>query len=188
VRVFRLPVRIHSNYEELQMKIKDFRGLFETGLRYAYDGEHRLAKKGIPQMIESCSSMELRSALQQHLEETHNHAARLERIFGMIGAEPKTEDNDVIEEIINATDHVVSATEQRSPLRDAALIIGGNLVEHCEIAAYGSLLAVANHLGLREAATLLGQTLNEEKAAHAKLTQIGETSVNRQAAQELKAA
>ena len=171
------------------MKIKDFRGLFETGLRYAYDCEQKLVKKGIPKMIESSASTELRNALEQHLEETRNHAARLERIFGMIGAEPKTEDNDIIGEIIDATDNMVSATEERSPLRDAALIMGGNLVEHYEIAAYGSLVAVANHLGLREAAALLGQTLNEEKAADAKLTQIGETSVNRQAAaQELKAA
>jgi ferritin-like metal-binding protein YciE len=170
------------------MKIKDFRALFEIGLRYAYDCEQRLGKKGIPKMIESADSTELRNALQQHLQETSNHAARLERIFGMIGSEPKTEDNDIVGEIIDATDNLVSATEARSAVRDAALIIGGNLVEHYEIAAYGSLLAVANHLGLREAAALLGQTLNEEKAADAKLTEIGETSVNRQAAQELKAA
>jgi ferritin-like metal-binding protein YciE len=170
------------------MKINDFRGLFETGLRYAYDCEQRLVKKGIPRMIESSGSLELRKALEQHLQETRNHAARLERIFGMIGSEPKTEDNDIIGEIIDGTDKMVSATEEKSPLRDAALIIAGNLVEHYEIAAYGSLVAVANHLGLREAATLLGQTLNEEKAADAKLTQIGETSINRQAAQELKAA
>jgi ferritin-like metal-binding protein YciE len=170
------------------MKIKDFRGLFETGLRYAYDCEQRLLKKGIPKMIESSASPELRSALGQHLEETRSHAVRLERIFGMIGSEPKTEDNGIVGEILDATERMVSATEERSPLRDAALIIGGNLVEHYEIAAYGSLVAVANHLGLREAATLLGHTLHEEKAADAKLTQIGETSVNRQAAQELKAA
>jgi len=170
------------------MKIKDLQGLFETGLRYAYDCEQRLVKKGIPKMIEASSSTELRNALQHHLEETRNHATRVERIFGMIGSEPKTEDNDIIAEITHATDHLVSATEERSPVRDAALIIGGNLVEHYEIAAYGSLLAVANHLGLGEAATLLGQTLNEEKAADARLTQIGETSVNQQAAQELKAA
>jgi ferritin-like metal-binding protein YciE len=170
------------------MKIRDFQGLFETGLRYAYDSEQKLVKKGIPKMIEFSGSTELRNALEQHREETRNHAARLERIFGMIGSEPKTEDNDIISEIIDATDNIVSATEERSPVRDAALIIGGNLVEHYEIAAYGSLVAVANHLGLHEAATLLGQTLNEEKAADAKLTKIGETSVNRQAAQELKAA
>jgi ferritin-like metal-binding protein YciE len=170
------------------MKINDFRGLFETGLRYAYDCEQRLVKKGIPRMIESSGSLELRKALEQHLQETRNHAARLERIFGMIGSEPKTEDNDIIGEIIDGTDKMVSATEEKSPLRDAALIIAGNLVEHYEIAAYGSLVAVANHLGLREAATLLGQTLNEEKAADAKLTQIGETSINRQAALQLKAA
>lgn len=102
----------------------------------------------------------------------------------MIGSEPKTEDNEIISEITDATDNMVSATEEGSCLRDAALIIGGNLVEHYEIAAYGSLVALANHLGPPEAAILLGRTLNEEKA-DATLTQIGETLVNRQAAQEL---
>lgn len=170
------------------MKIKDFQGLFETGLRYAYDCEQKLVKKGIPKMIEASSSSELRSALEQHLQETKNHVTRLERIFGMIGAEPKTEDNDIIDEMMDSAENMVSATEKESPLRDAALIIGGNVVEHYEMAVYGSLESFARQLGLTEAAQNLQQTLNEEKAADAKLTQLGETSVNRKASQERKAA
>ena len=69
-----------------------------------------------------------------------------------------------------------------SPLRDAALIVNGNMVEHYEIALYGSLAAFARHLGLGEAATFLEQTLEEEKKANAKLTEIGESVLNPQAA------
>ncbi len=170
------------------MKIKDFRGLFETGLRYAYDCEQKLSKKGIPNMIEASTSTQLRSALEQHLEETRNHITRLERVFSLIGAEPKTEDNDVIDEMTSAAKDMVSATEDDSPLRDAVLIVAGNQVEHYEMAAYGSLVSFARQLGIREAADLLEQTLNEEKAADAKLTQIGETSVNPQATQMPRAA
>ncbi|HTS09380.1 MAG TPA: DUF892 family protein [Candidatus Eisenbacteria bacterium] len=170
------------------MKIKDFRGLFETGLRYAYDCEQKLTKKGIPSMIENSTSAQLRTALEQHLEETRNHVTRLERIFGLIGAEAKTEDNDIIDEMQDAAKDMVSATEDDSPLRDAALIVAGNQVEHYEMAMYGSLVSFARQLGLREAADLLQQTLNEEKAADAKLTQIGETSVNPQATQMPRAA
>jgi ferritin-like metal-binding protein YciE len=75
-----------------------------------------------------------------------------------------------------------------SYLRDAALIVGGNEVEHYEMAAYGSLVAFAQQLGYRDVATLLQQTLDEEKAADAKLTRIGETAVNPQASQARKAA
>jgi ferritin-like metal-binding protein YciE len=160
------------------MKIKDFRGLFETGLRYAYDCEQKLVKKGIPSMIEASTSTELRNALEQHLQETQNHVTRLERVFSLVGAEAKTEDNDIIDEMKDAADDMVSATEEGSPLRDAALIVAGNSVEHYEMAMYGSLVSFARQLGLSEVASVLEQTLNEEKAADAKLTQIGETSVN----------
>lgn len=170
------------------MKIKSFQDLFEMHLRYAYDCEQKLVKEGIPNMIEASSSTELRSALQQHLEETRTHVTRLERIFGMIGAEPKTEDNNVIEEIADAVDDMVSATEDGSVLRDAALIVGGNQVEHYEMAVYGSLVAFAQQLGLVDVATLLQQTLNDEKAADAKLTQIGEMAVNPRATQVRRAA
>jgi len=83
---------------------------------------------------------------------------------------------------------MIGWTEDGSPLRDAALIVGGNEVEHYEMAVYGSLVAFARQLGRNEAATLLEQTLNEEKAADAKLTAIGERIVNPRAAQELRAA
>ena len=170
------------------MKIKNLQGLFETGLRYAYDCEKKLVKEGLPSMIDASSSSELRSALEQHLQETQTHVSRLERVFNLIGAEPKTEDNDILDEITDAADDMVSATEDGSALRDAALIVGGNQVEHYEMAAYGSLASFARQLGYREAAELLQQTLNEEKAADAKLTQIGESSINPRATQERQAA
>jgi ferritin-like metal-binding protein YciE len=170
------------------MKIKTFNELFEIGLRYAYDCEQKLVKKGIPDMIDASSSPELRNALQQHLQETQNHVARLERVFGIIGAQPKKEDNDIIDEIHTAAKHIVSDTDDGSLLRDAGLIVSGNLVEHYEMGAYGSLVAFARQLGLREAADLLQQTLNEEKAADAKLTQIGENTINPRARQERQAA
>ncbi len=170
------------------MKIKDLQSLFETGLRYAYDSEQKLAEKGIPSMIEAASSPELRNAFEQHLQETRNHVVRLQRVFGIIGAEPKTEDNDIIDEITDAAENMVDATEDGSPLRDAVLILSGNQVEHNEMASYGTLLAFAKQLGLNDAAQLLQETLNEEKAADAKLTQIGESSVNPKATQQLRAA
>lgn len=170
------------------MKIKNFRDLFETGLRYAYDCEQKLVEKGIPGMIEASSSTELRTALEQHLEETRTHVTRLERVFKLLGADAKTEDNDIIDEMSDTAEEMVSATEEGSPLRDAVLIVSGNQVEHYEIAVYGSLASFARHLGMQDAVGLLQQTLKEEKAADAKLTEIGERIVNPQAAQERRAA
>ena len=169
------------------MKIENLRDLFEVELRYAYDCEQKLVRKGLPTMIESSSSAELRSGFEQHLEETRNHVARLERVFSIIGAEAKTEDNDILDEINSSAKDMIGDIDA-SYLRDAALIVGGNKVEHYEMAVYGSLVAFAQQLGYTEAASLLQQTLNEEKAADAKLTQIGETLINPQASTERRAA
>lgn len=170
------------------MKIENFQQAFETGLRYTYDCEQKLVKKGIPNMIEAASSPELRNALQQHLEETRTQVQRLEQVFNEIGAKPKTEDNDIIDDMAEAADNMVSATEDGSPLRDALLTISGGQVEHYEISTYGSLILLARQLGYDQAAELLEQTLNEEKAADAKLTQIGKTLVTQSASRQQRAA
>jgi ferritin-like metal-binding protein YciE len=100
------------------MKVKSLDQLFETGLRYAYDSEQKLVKKGILSMIEAASSQELRSALEGHLQETIGHVTRLERIFGMIGAEPKAEDNSIMDEITKTAEKMVDVTEEGSALRE----------------------------------------------------------------------
>jgi ferritin-like metal-binding protein YciE len=169
------------------MKIESLRDLFEIELRYTYDIEQKLVKKGLPTMIEASDSPELRNALEQHLQETRNHISRLERVFSIVGAEPKTEDSDIFDEMASATKDCID--DIKTPrLRDAALIVSGNKVEHFEMAIYGSLASFAKQLGLADAAQLLQQTLEEEKAADAKLSQLGETRINSGAAQERKAA
>ena len=169
------------------MKTENLRQLFETELCYIYDCEQKLVKKSLPTMISAATSPELRNALEQHLEETRNHIARLERVFSTLGREPKTEDNDILDEITSSSKDMADDIKVAS-VRDAAIILGGNKVEHYEMAVYGSLVSFAQQLGFNEAANLFQQTLNEEKAADAKLTQIGETVVNARASSEPRAA
>ena len=162
-------------------KVDSLRELFEIELRYANDCEQKLVEKGLPTMIENAQSAQLQAALKQHLEETRNHVRRLGRVFDEIGIDPDTKNNDILDKMMSAAKDSVSNIAV-SPLRDAALIINGNLVEHYEIALYGSLAALARILGLQNAASTLEETLNEEKKADAKLTQIGESLMNPQAA------
>lgn len=169
------------------MKIESLRDLFEIELRYIYDCEQKLVKKGLPTMIDSATSPELRSALEQHLQETRNHVSRIERVFSIIGADPKTEGNDILDELTSTAKDMISDIDE-SLLRDAALIVSGNKLEHYEIGVYGSLVSFAQQLGYQDAASLLQQTLNEEKAADAKLTQLGETVVNPSAGRERRVA
>jgi len=169
------------------MKTRNLRELFENELRYIYDCEQKLVKKGLPTMIENSTSPELRNALEQHLQETRRHVERLERVFSTLGADAKTETNDIFDEMADAVKDTIGDIDSPA-LRDAAIVMDGNKVEHYEMAVYGSLVSFAQQLGLQDAAQVLQQTLEEEKAADAKLTQIGESAVNRRATQDLRAA
>ena len=162
-------------------KVKSLQELFGIELSYAYDCETKLVEKGLPEMIENASSRELRTALEQHLQETRQHVTRLERVFSAIGKQPDTKTNDIFDKMASAAKDSKSNFEE-SALRDAALIANGNIVEHYEIALYGTLASFAKHLGLQDAVALLQQTLNEEKQADAKLSQLAEKVMNPQAA------
>jgi ferritin-like metal-binding protein YciE len=168
-------------------KVKSLRELFGIELQYAYDCEKKLVEKGLPAMIENANSPELKQALQQHLQETRGHVQRLQRVFQVAGSEPDSKDNEILDKMMSAAKDSVSNIED-SPLRDAALIVNGNTVEHYEIGLYGSLLAFAKHLGLQSAIAPLEETLKEEKAADAKLTQIAESMLNVRAARQAQSA
>jgi len=144
-------------------------------------------KKGLPTVIEAANSPELKRALEQHLQETRNHVTRLERVFSAVANEAKTKGNDIFDEMSSAVKDTISHIES-SPLRDAALIVNGNQVEHYEMAIYGTLVAFAQQLGLRDPVASFQQTLDEEKAADAKLTQLSETVINPSAMQQRRAA
>src|ERR1700742_4312832 len=163
--------------------VKTLRELFEIELRYAYDAEKTLAEKGIPSMIESASSPELRSALQAHLGETQTHVTRLESVFSALGVKPETKSNDILDKMAAAAKDSTSNIEE-SALRDAALIANGNAVEHYEIALYGTLVSFAKALGIQSAVSPLQETLEEEKKADAKLSQLAETVTNSRAARQ----
>src|SRR5579872_3325095 len=149
------------------MKINSLRELFQIELWYAYDCEQNLVDKGLPTMIENCSSPALRRALENHLQETRGHVSKLEQIFTSTGIRADTKSNAILKEILSAAEDSIDHTDV-SPIRDAALIINGNQVEHYEIALYGSLAALGRQLGLQNEVKTLEAILEEEKAADAK--------------------
>lgn len=161
------------------MKIESMEDLFLEQVEDLYDAEKRLVK-ALPKMAEASTSQSLRQAFESHLLETEGHVSRLETIFRTLGQDPKTHTCDAMKGLISEGDDVVSDIDQ-SPLRDAGLIAAANRVEHYEIAAYGSARTFADMLGLSEAASLLEQTLQEEKMADQKLTKLAESMINDEA-------
>src|SRR5580698_8550357 len=161
------------------MKIETMEDLFLGQIEDLYDAEKRLVK-ALPKMAEATTSSQLRHAIESHLRETEGHVTRLEKVFGEIGKKPKSKTCDAMKGLIDEGEQVLSEIDE-SPLRDAGIIAAANRVEHYEIAAYGSARTFAQILGLNGAVSLLEQTLEEEKKADKKLTQLAETMINDEA-------
>lgn len=161
------------------MKIESMEDLFLEQIEDLYDAEKRLVK-ALPKMAEASTSQSLRQAIQSHLMETEGHVSRLENIFRTLGKSAKGQTCDAMKGLISEGEDMIRDTNP-SPLRDAGIIASANRVEHYEIAGYGSARTFAQTLGLREAASLLDQTLQEEKRADEKLTQLAESMVNEEA-------
>jgi ferritin-like metal-binding protein YciE len=153
--------------------------LFVHTLRDVYYAENQIMKS-LPTMIEKASEPQLKQGLQKHLGETKNHVERLNQIFRMHGAQPSGVDCPAIDGIIEEAEDVAGEVEDRDVL-DAAIIAAAQAVEHYEMTRYGSLIAWAKRLGRNDCASVLQQTLDEEKAADKKLTEVAESKVNPQA-------
>ena len=148
---------------------KDLTGLFVKKLRYLYDTEQRLTK-ALPKMENAATSPDLKQAFAAHLSETETHVERLERLFGLFDQKPNADADDPIKGIISAGDAVAGIDSDA--VRDAALIAAAQAAEHYEMAQYGTLRTWARVLGKAEAVQLLEFTLEEEKKADQKLTDI----------------
>jgi ferritin-like metal-binding protein YciE len=153
--------------------------LFANQIEDLYDAENRLTQ-ALPKMAEAANSSQLKQAFQSHLTETQGHVRRLEQIFREINIDPKRETCQAMKGLITEGEEMIKATGD-ADVKDAALIAAAQRVEHYEISGYGSARAFARRLGLTQAASLLQQTLEEEKAADEKLNTIAESSVNQRA-------
>jgi len=156
------------------------RDAFVDELRDSYDSEKQLIK-ALKKMAKAAKADELRSAFESHLEETQGQVERLEQVFGLLDEKVKGKHCDGIAGIIEEGSSVMEEDFDDATM-NACLIASGQRAEHYEMAAYGTLVAWARALGLDDAADLLQQTLDEEKAADEKLSSLAEGGINEEAA------
>jgi len=153
--------------------------LFIDQLQDLYDAEQRLVK-ALPKMAEAAHDSTLKSAFQQHLNETKNQITRLERVFQLMGREAEGKTCAAMKGLIEEGEEAISAKGDPD-VKDAALIAAAQRVEHYEMAGYGTARTFAQRVGRQDVARLLQETLNEEKATDEKLNRIAEQQVNVQA-------
>lgn len=164
-----------------QDKLESFDDLFRLGAQYLYDAEKQLTQ-ALPKVAAAAASPDLRTAFEEHLHETEQHVARLEKICSAAGFQAEGKANTVMQAMVREAEGMIASAEP-SPLLDAGLIVAANQIEHFEIGSYGALRTFAELLGDRGAVRLLDETLMEEKRADERLTAIAESGVNRQAAE-----
>ncbi len=158
---------------------KTLTDLFHNQLQDAYSAETQITK-ALPKMAKAATSPDLKAGFEQHLAETKNQLTRLEKVCSMVGCKTGGNTCEATEGLIAEGEEVMGMGLDPDTL-DAGLIAAAQKVEHYEIAVYGTLCAFAKRLGHANAAAVLHETLEEEKATDEKLTQLAERGINQKA-------
>lgn len=154
------------------------RETFVETLMDTYDAEKQLLK-ALPRMAKAAEHEELKSGFEEHAQETEQHIERLDQVFEMFEKKPKAKKCKGMQGLIEEALELI-----KDEAGDAALICAAQKAEHYEIAAYGSLVSWARLMEEDEAADLLEETLEEEKATDEKLTQAAESAINVEESEE----
>jgi ferritin-like metal-binding protein YciE len=161
---------------EVHMSEKMLSDLFYDTLKDIYFAERQILKS-LPKMAKAAKSAELRQAFLTHRDETEVHVERLQQVFEIVGKRAQGKTCEAIKGILEEGDEIIEDYEGSEAL-DAGLVAGGQAVEHYEMSRYGTLKTWATQLGMKDAAALLDQTLQEEKKTGALLSKLAQSSVN----------
>ena len=154
--------------------------LFVDELQNVYYMENQIVEN-LPDMIEAATSPDLKRTLSAHLDETKTQVTRLEKVFELQGVPAANGSCAAIDGLIKTAADAPSEIEDKKVL-DAAIVAAAQQIEHHEIAVYGSIIAWAKELGRDDCASILAETIAEEKSADQKLSALAEGGINRRAA------
>jgi ferritin-like metal-binding protein YciE len=160
------------------MAAKTLNDLFIHALSDVYSAEKQLTK-ALPRLARACTNPQLKEAFEIHLEETQGQIVRIDQVVELSEIKLKRVKCVAMEGLVEEGQEQIEEIE-KGPILDAALIAAGQKVEHYEIATYGTLATLAKKLGYGDAAKLLLETLEEEKATDKKLTLLAQQEMSEQ--------
>jgi ferritin-like metal-binding protein YciE len=160
-----------------------FEHLFKEQLKDIYWAEKHLLK-AMPKMKEAASTPTLREAMADHMKETENQIERLEKVFEKLGMKNEGKKCEAMAGLLEEADEILDEFKNGKYVKDAAIIMAAQKIEHYEIATYGTLCNMAKIMGNDNVTQLLEETLKEEKHADELLTKIAVNEVNEEAMQE----
>jgi ferritin-like metal-binding protein YciE len=174
---------VRNERKTFMAKLNSLEVLLLHEVQDLYSAEKQLLK-ALPKVVKKISSPLLRSAVEEHLQQTEEHVDRLEQVFELLGADAKTRTCKGMKGLISEADEMIS--ERASPAaRDAAIIAAAQKVEHYEIATYGTARKWAETVGRNDIHRLLGQTLEEEEQTDQRLTELAASGINQKAAEHM---
>ena len=164
-----------ENATTIMSKLTSLQVLLTQEVKDLYNAENQLVK-ALPKMAKAATNEDLKEGFTNHLEETKGHAERLEKVAEILGVSPKGKVCKAMKGLVEEGSEVIEEDGEPA-VKDLALIVAAQKVEHYEISGYGSARALAEALGLDEVVNLLQQTLDEESACDSALTEIAETLI-----------
>ncbi len=153
--------------------------LFHDTLKDIYYAERKILKS-LPKMARAAQSPELKAAFEKHHDQTEGQIERLQQIFEIIDKPARGKTCDAIEGILAEGDEIMEEYKDNAA-HDAGLLAAAQAMEHYEITRYGTLKRWATVLGLKDAAKLLDETLQEEAQTDVDLTAIADAAINDEA-------
>ena len=158
------------------MELDTLKDLYIEELKDLYSAERQLVK-ALPKLIRATKHPELKAAFKTHLQQTEEHARRLEEICKELGVSPRGKKCVGMEGLIEEGKELINE-EPDDDVLDAGLISAAQHVEHYEIAGYGTVRTYARQLGYESQAQLLQKTLDEEGETDHLLTDLAEARIN----------
>ncbi len=154
------------------MKADTLKDLFIYKMNELYTAEKKTLQF-LPRLAEACSSQELKDALQQHIKQSQDQVARLEKGFSVLKLSPQEVKDPVVDGLISKGEEILKSISDPD-LKDAALIAAEQGIEHYEITGYGTARSYARNLGMKDIESLLQETLDEESYTDEKLSKIAD--------------
>ncbi len=158
------------------MELETLKDLYIHELKDLYSAEKQIVK-ALPKMVKAASNAKLKAGFQQHLEETKEHAARLEKLLASHDETTRGPACKGMKGVLEEGQEMIEE-EADEEVRDAGLIAAAQRVEHYEMAGYGCARTYAELLGDKEGAKILQKSLDEEGATDKKLTKLAMSAIN----------
>jgi ferritin-like metal-binding protein YciE len=154
----------------------EVRELLTEELKDAYSAEKQ-ALRCMQKALRKASAGALREGIQLHIEQTQVQIERVEQAMEKMSVRPGRKVCEAMRGLVEEAQHEIEEHDQKGPILDLVIVAGMQRIEHYEIAAYGTGIALAQAVGENDVAALLTETLDEEKQTDLKLTEVTQKTI-----------